>query len=171
MNGQSIALLSVLALFFLYLVWRFLQVRAGRRHHGGPALASVREKVRAARAATEPSVRAQRFVEAGDLAREGLSDPSLAVGYYLRALRADPGSAHAVEALRGTLSPTTRGGFRRLERIYWRLLSRIPAKGPTRGAWLEVWKALADLYGQGYKSPVRARAIRALLDELGGGKP
>ena len=30
MNGQSMALLGVLALFFLYLVWRFLQVRSER---------------------------------------------------------------------------------------------------------------------------------------------
>jgi hypothetical protein len=169
MNGQSIALLSVLALFFLYLAWRFLQVRSVRRRHGGPALDSVRAKVREARAATEPAVRAQRFVEVGDLAQGTLRDPGLAVAYYLRALRADPGSAHAIEALRGTLSRSSRASSRRLERVYWRLLSRIPAEGPTRTAWLEVWKALAELYGRGYRSPVRARAIRALLDQMGGG--
>lgn len=171
MNGQSIALLSVIALFFLYLAWRFLQVRSGRRRHAGPALAAVRAKVREARGATEPSVRAQRFVEAGDLAQRGLRDLGLAAAYYLRALRADPGSAQAIEALRGSLSGTTRASSRRRERVYWRLLSRIPPDGPTRAAWLEVWKALAELYGRGYRSPVRARAIRVLLSDLGGGEP
>lgn len=162
---MRVAMLAVLALFFLFLAWRFLQVRAGRRRKAGPGLAAIRDKAKEARAATEPTARAQRFVEAGDLAKKD-GDPSLAVGYYLRALRADPGSTHAVEAIRGTLGPPSRAAFRRQERVYWRLLSRIPPRGPTRAAWLEVWKALGDLYGRGYTSPVRARAIRALLDDL-----
>lgn len=180
--NQSTALLAVLGLFCLYLIWRFLQVRSVRRHAGGPALAAVRDKAKSARAAAAPAERAERYVEAGDLARDSLRDANLAIGYYLRALRADPGSRHAIEALRGTLprpgerrAPgvpgSRRGAFRRLERIYWRLLSRIPAQGPTREAWLEVWKALADLYANGYRSPVRARAIRTLLEQLGGAAP
>lgn len=166
MNGQNMALLAVLGLFFLYLVWRFLQVRSGRSRAGRPALNAIRDKAREARGLSEPGAKAQRYVEAGDLAREALSDPDLAVAYYLRALRTDPGSQSAIEALRGTL--TRKGTYRRLERVYWRLLSRIPPEGPTRGAWLEVWKALGDLYDRQYRSPVRARAIRALLEQIEG---
>jgi hypothetical protein len=166
MSPERYALLGVLVLFFLYLVWRFLQVRSGRRRHPVAALAPVRAKVKEARAAQEPAQRALRFVEAGDIARTDLHDAGLAVAYYLRALRADPGSAPAIDALRASLSEPA--GARRLERLYWRLLSRVPAQGPTRTAWLAVWRALGELYAKGYRSPVRARAIRTLLEELEG---
>ena len=85
-----------------------------------------------ARGAAEPAQRAQRYVEAGDIAKNDLHDPGLAVAYYLRALRADPGSAPAIDALRASLSEPA--GARRLERLYWRLLSRVPPQGPTRTA-------------------------------------
>jgi len=163
-NGQSTALLVVLALFFLYLVWRFLQVRSASRRRAGPELAAVRARAKEARGAQTPGERAALLVEAGDIARDRLVNEHMAVAYYLRALRADPTSVGAIEALRGTL--VGRGRFRRLERIYWRLLSRIPPQGPTRATWLEVWRALADLYAQNYRKPVRARAIRAMLEEL-----
>lgn len=164
MNGDRTALLIVLLLFALYLVWRFLQVRSAKRRRGGPELSAVRARAKEARAAATPAERAALLVEAGQLAHDRLRDVDLAVAYYLRALRSDPSSLAAMEALRGTLARP--GRFRRLERIYWRLLSRIPPTGPSRPTWLAVWKALAELYARGYRSPVRARAIRALLDQI-----
>jgi len=163
--GQSTALLAVVALFALYLVWRFLQVRSAGRRRSGPEIAAVRARAKEARSATSPAERSALLVQAGDLARDQLRHPDMAVAYYLRALRADATSLQAIESLRGTLSHP--GRFRRLERIYWRLLSRIPPTGPSRGAWLEVWRALGELYARGYRSPARARAIRTLLEQIG----
>lgn len=164
MNDRTV-LLVVLLLFALYLVWRFLQVRSARRRRSGPEIAAVRARAKEARNAPTPGERAALLVEAGQLAHERLADTDLAVAYYLRALRADPANVAAMESLRGTLARP--GRFRRLERIYWRLLSRIPPTGPSRPTWLTVWRALGDLYARGYRSPVRARAIRALLEQLG----
>ena len=172
MIGQSTLLLLALALFALYLVWRFLQVRSAGRRRTGPEIAAVRARAKEARTAASGSERSALLVDAGNLAREKLGHADMAVAYYLRALRADPTSLAAIEALRGTLAHP--GRFRRLERIYWRLLSRIPPTGPTRAAWVEVWRALADLYARGYRRPARARAIRTLLEQFGesvGGTP
>ena len=165
MNGERTALLVVLVLFALYLVWRFLQVRSAKRRRHGPEITAVRARAKEARGAATPEARAALLVEAGKLARDRVHDTDLAVAYYLRALKTNPSSLAAMEALRGTLARP--GRFRRLERIYWRLLSRIPPTGPSRETWLTVWKALADLYARGYRNPVRARAIRALLEQIG----
>ncbi|MBI2894145.1 MAG: hypothetical protein HYY06_11390 [Deltaproteobacteria bacterium] len=153
-------LLAVAVMFALFNFWRFFQVRSRRRRGGAQTIAAVRSKAKDARATSDPGRKAELFVEAGDLARAGGTDQNLAVAYYLRALRSDPASRPALAALSATLGSP--GSFRRLERVYWRLLSRVPPGEAT----LDVWRALADLYGRGYRHRSRARAIRLMLEVI-----
>ena len=86
---------AAVALFALYNLWRYFQVRAQnrrRRRGGAPALQAVRDKGRAARGVTDPLEKAALLVQAGDLARDRVGDEALAAAYYLRALHADKGA-------------------------------------------------------------------------------
>lgn len=105
--------------------------------------------------------RAVLLVQAGDLAREGLHRIDLAVAYYLRAIRYDPASQVALDSVRECLG--LQRSWRRLERVYWRLLAKLPADSPLVR---RVLSHLADLYSGPFRHPTRAAAIRGLAERL-----
>ena len=159
------ALLAVAILFAIYIVWRFFQFRSRRRRGADPkARAAVHEKLKLARAEADPVHKALLFADAAEIARTQAREPGLVVALSLRALRSDPSRTASFHAIREVLAG--RRAARRLERTCWRLLARIPPRGPSRGTYLEVWRALAGLYEGPFRHPARARAVRRLLETI-----
>ena len=108
-----------------------------------------------------PGGRGAYFVAAGNLALNPLKRPNLAVGLYLRALRADPTCIEAVHKLQEILTAQKR--HRRLEWTYWEVLARLDDSEVGDDTWLACWAGLAALYSGSPKTVHRADAMRKAL--------
>ena len=114
---------------------------------------------------TSPAVRATYHCAAGNLARNRLKRPGLAVGFYLKALRADPTCIEAIGRLQEILVPQKR--LRRLEWTYWEVLGRLNDGEAGGEMWLLCWSGLTAIYSTSPRTVRRADAIRKMLAAFG----
>jgi len=153
----------VLGAAVLFAVWLLVKLARGpialRRPDPGAKDEFRALKLRARKA--PPIERAALLVSAGHVAKDAMHRMDLAVAYYLRALRYDPASQVALDCVRDCLS--LQRSWRRLERVYWRLLAKLPKSSPLVG---RVLTYLADLYSGPFRHPTRAEAIRSLAERL-----
>jgi len=147
------------ALFAGFMVWRMRPALGRVRGAGRAALRAAKQRIEAAKT---PGERALALCDAGD-ASAALLGATSAVGYYLRAMRADPTSAALVER-------AARGLVRRphaLEPLLWRRLGAEPWSGSSRAAAEVALRELAFLYEGPLRNRARARAIDYALAALG----
>ena len=108
-----------------------------------------------------PAGRSAYYSAAGNLALNPLKRPNLAVGLYLKALRANPTTIEAVRKLQEILTAQKR--IRRLEWTYWEVLARLDDSEVGEETWLACWAGLAAVYAASPKTVHRADAIRKSL--------
>jgi hypothetical protein len=153
------ASLVIAAVLFAALVWRMRPAlgpaRSARR-------AALREAKRRIEAAKTPGERALALCDAGDACGKALGATS-AVGYYLRAMRADPNSAALVGRAAAGLARRPHA----LESLLWRRLGAEPWNGASRAPAIVALRELAFLYEGPLRSRARARAIDFALAALG----
>jgi hypothetical protein len=108
-----------------------------------------------------PSLRSAYHCAAGYLAISRLKRPGLAVGFYLKALRAYPTCIEALEKLQEILAAQKR--LRRLERTYWEVLGRLDDSEAGTEMWFKCWSGLTAIYSTSPRTIRRADAIRKML--------
>jgi hypothetical protein len=122
---------------------------------------SIRAITHQALGVKSPPVRGAYYCAAGNLAIHPLKRPGLAVGFYLKALRADPTCIEALRKLQDLLSAQKR--FRRLEMTYWEVLARLDDCEVGEAVWVVCWSGLAAVYSASPRTVRRADAIRKAL--------
>lgn len=122
---------------------------------------TIRTISRLALGGKSPTVRGAYYCAAGNLALHSVKRPGLAVGLYLKALRADPTCLEALHKLQDLLSAQKR--FRRLERTYWEVLARLDDTEVGGDIWIACWSGLAAVYSASPRTILRADAIRKAL--------
>jgi hypothetical protein len=158
--GWRHALTIVALAFLLFLVGRLVPLR-GRRSRGevAAALRAARER---ARLAETPRARAEALCEGAVIAAERAHRWTASAGLFLRAMRADPTWAGAVEHARRALTRRPR----LLESILWRRLALLRWEGAERGAAKATAEALASLPARGREGRARADVVRRLAERL-----
>ncbi len=149
------------SLFGGFMIWRSRPVLGGtenRRALRG-ALRDAKTRVEGARTARE---RALALSDAGDACAASFRTTS-AIGYYLRAMRADPTSCELVQRAAMGLGRKPHA----LESLLWRRLGAEPWSGPSRGAAITALRELADLYDGPLRNRTRARAFDHALVAMG----
>ncbi|MFO8074066.1 MAG: hypothetical protein R6V85_19580 [Polyangia bacterium] len=179
-------LFAVTGLFFLMLVFRLVRsVVLGRRlssagscepdDSGDPELSRLvseaadtprareilREIERRAGIAETPASRASHHCAAASIALQKLKRPSVAVKFYLRALRDDPTCREALAKLQEILIAQKR--HRRLEWTCWDVLGRLDDEQIGSFAWRAAWRGLTAVYSASPRHVSRADAIRKML--------
>lgn len=153
------SLVLAAVVFAGFMVWRMRPALGPGRRAGRAALRAAKERI--ATAGT-PKERALALCDAGDACASALGATS-AVGYYLRAMRADPTSAALVERAAGGLVRRPHA----LESLLWRRLGAEPWSGAPRGAAVIALRELAFLYDGPLRNRARARALDFALVALG----
>jgi hypothetical protein len=160
-DWQNIVVIAVAVVFGLFLLWR-VRPGTGARSVRKVARDAIQARARA-RAASNPRDRARALCEAADVFADQPSGLWPAVGFYLRALRADPTWTEPVDRLRALLF---RRRPRALERILWRRMSVIPWNADTRPVVASLAGTLSDLYRTRIRSRARAVVLSRLAKEL-----
>ncbi len=144
--------------FFAFMVWRmrpaFLTEAGGR-----PLRAGLREARKLIDEAKTDEERALALCAAGDACAHALGRSTGAIGYYLRAMRANPASSEIVERAAVGLARRPHA----LESLLWRRLGAEPWTGNARPAALAALRHLASLYAGPLHQGTRARALEFAL--------
>ncbi|WP_437680430.1 hypothetical protein [Sorangium sp. So ce131] len=158
--GWRHVLAGVAALFILFLL---VKMRPARRRRDTLSAEVQAARERARRAAT-PRERAEALCDAGAHALRGSRRVTAAVGFFVRAMRADPTSARTIELTTGALAKRRP---RLLEKILWRRLAVLPWDGDHREAARAAAIGLRDLYRREIRDRNRAEIMRKLADSFG----
>jgi hypothetical protein len=159
---QSLLIVVAAAAFVLFLSWKYRPTfgRAARR----PADADVRAARERARLAKSPREKADAFVLAAQVAAGEPDGLTAALGYYVRAMRADPTACEPLQGLRDLLE---RKRPELLESVLWHRLSILGWSGDTASAARCAAESLAQLYARRLKHRDRAAVIERLADRIG----
>ncbi len=159
-TGYEVPLLISAIAFMAFLVFKMRPAIGPRGREHAAALKEAKERI--ASAADEPT-RAKALCDAADACAR-LGRLNGAVGFYLRALRADPTSKDIVERTAAGLAK--RPG--QLENLMWRQLGAVDWKDAARDAQLAALRALAVVYAKRPRHHHRAKAVEHALAALGG---
>jgi hypothetical protein len=159
--GWQLPLVIAAILFGGFMIWRIRPVLREPRGAASArgALRDVKKRVEAATTANE---RALALCDAGDACAASFRTTS-AIGYYLRAMRADPTSSALVQRAAMGLGRRPHA----LESLLWRRLGAEPWSGPSRAAAVTALRELADLYEGPLRNRARARAFDHALVAMG----
>jgi hypothetical protein len=122
---------------------------------------ALREIERRAGTADTPARRASHHCAAASITLQRLKRPSVAVKFYLRALRDDPTCVEALAKLQEILIAQKRQ--RRLEWTCWDVLGRLDDEQAGSPAWRAAWRGLTAVYSASPRYVSRADAIRKML--------
>jgi hypothetical protein len=175
-SWQSILVAGAAFLFTGFLVWKYrpsaplstsTRSPRGVTQPSTESSESIAQRIKvareAARAARTPRERAEALMaaaEAASLKRDGLTS---AMGFYLRAMRADKTSSAAIEGLTALLRDERP---ELLETVLWRRLSHLSWSGDTTVAVRSAAEGLVALYRRELRSRDRARALQKLITRL-----
>ncbi len=154
----QIALLVSAVVFAAFLVFKMRPAVTPGARATAAALAEARKRIEAAKEDTE---RAIALADAADACAR-LGRTNSAVGFYLRALRADPRSPAIVERAEATLGRRPRA----LEQLMWRHLAAHPWAGSHRDSAVACLRVLVRIYEKRRRTQVRAQAIEHALAAL-----
>jgi hypothetical protein len=152
------ALLVSACIFAAFMIFRFRPVVSGEGRASAAVLDQAKTRIQAARDGAERSI---ALCDAADACMR-LGRVNRAVTFYLRALRADPGSTEVA-------SRAAEGLVRRpaaLEKVMWQGLATAPFDR-SRAAAVIALRALTASYAKRPRFHARARALENMLLALG----
>lgn len=161
MDWHTPLLISAL-LFLAFLMWR-MRPAFGSGARGAAAAVLLREAKRRIENAKDDATRAEALSDAGDACAQSLGRTTGAVGYYLRAMRADPTSAAIVERAAKGLARRPNA----LESLLWRRLGAAAWTDAGRPPAIAALRHLAVLYAGPLRNRPRGRALHFALAALG----
>jgi hypothetical protein len=172
-SWQTWVVAGIAVVFTGFLVWRYrpsfamteplLRSYGLRRRHSAPVDAKIREALERARGAGSPRERAEALTaaaEAAALAPDGITS---AIGFYLRAMRADVTLAAPIQGIAALLAPERP---ELLEHVLWRRLAHLDMSDQGRAAAQSTLDALIALYAGELRHRDRARALKKLASRL-----
>lgn len=156
MDWQTPLLVSAIA-FAAFMVFK---MRPAIGDEGRAKVAALKEAKQRIEAAKEDADKARALCDAGD-ACAALGRANTAVGFYLRAFRADPRSMELVDRASTALARRPRA----VEKLMWRRLAAAPWTGSGRPSALAALKALSAVYARRPNHP-RAKALEHAVAAL-----
>jgi hypothetical protein len=157
--GIELPLVLSAVAFAAFMVFRF---RPAISHEGRITAARLKEARQRILAAKDDAARAVALCDAADACAQ-LGRTGRAVSFYLRALRADPGTM--LVAARASEGLARRPAA--LEKVMWRQLASARFDGASRDAGIVALRALAGSYAKRRRFHARARALGNVLEALG----
>jgi hypothetical protein len=155
-------LVGAVAAFTVFLAWKY-RPRLGRAVRRPPSqeVRLARERARSAGTRRE---KAEAFVAAAEAAAREPAGLTAAMGYFFRAMKADPAACEPIAGLRRLLE---RRHPERLEAVLWRRLAILPWSGDTANAARCAAEGLTKLYARRLRHRDRARVIERLAERIG----
>jgi hypothetical protein len=157
--GWREVLAGAAVLFMAFLLVK-LRPTSSRRGALSPEVQAARSR---AFAATDLRARAEAFTEAGALAATHGRRYTVAAGFFLRAMHADPAYPGAVLRMVTVLHKRRP---RLLEKILWRRLAQVPWDDAHRKAVRAMVDGLSQLYGEQLRGAARAEVMKKLAISL-----
>jgi hypothetical protein len=157
----QLPLVVAATLFGGFMIWRSRPALREPRTSAATR-GALREAKKRIEEATTAQGRALALCDAGDACAASFRTTS-AIGYYLRAMRADPTSSALIQRAATGLGRRPHA----LESLLWRRLGAEPWSGPSRGAAVTALRELADLYDGPLRNRARARALDHALVAMG----
>jgi hypothetical protein len=156
-SGYEVPLLISALAFTAFLVFRMRPAIGPKSREQAAALKEAKQRIEAAK---DDAARAKALCDAADACAR-LGRLNGAVGFYLRALRADPKSKEVVERTAAGLAK--RPG--QLENLMWRQLGAVDWK-EAKEAQAAALHALAAIYARRPRHAHRAKAVEHALAVL-----
>ena len=170
---QGWVLLGALVVFAAFLLWKYrptlsvaeplVRSYGVRRRHSGPVEAKIREALERARGAATARQRAEALLSAADAAALAPDGITSAIGFYLRAMRADVTFSAPVQGI-ATLLASERPEL--LEHVLWRRLAHLDWSDESCAAAKETLHALIALSEGELRQRDRARALKKIVARL-----
>jgi hypothetical protein len=172
-SWQGIFVVSIAVLFAGFLLWKYrpsfstaeplIRAYGFRRRHSAPVDAKIREALARARAATSPRARAEALIAAAEAAALAPDGTTSAIGFYLRAMRADVTLCTPVQGISALLAPERP---ELLEHVLWRRLAHLDWSDKGMAATKCTLDALIVLYQTELRQKDRARALKKLASRV-----
>ncbi len=161
MKDMQLPLIVAACVFALFVVW---SVRPKLfRSHKAPLRGTLRDaQARIANARNE-SERATALTIAAEASVRTLGGNRRALDYYVRAMKANPGSKTVIESAKVALAHAPRS----LETLLWRRLAAIEWSEVSADANALSTHTLIHLYATSLRNPVRAKALAHVLSAAG----
>jgi hypothetical protein len=171
---QQLLVVGAAVLFTAFLLWKYKPrlPRARRRPREenrlpardaasvAKAVEAARERARAAKSARE---RAEALTEAGRAASVSSETANSAIGFYLRAMRADP---TLLDPVRGIAELLRKERPELLESVLWRRLANLSWSGETAEAVRCAGEELVALYRKELRNRDRAKAMGKVVGRI-----
>jgi hypothetical protein len=172
-SWQGLVVVGIAVIFAGFLVWKYrpalpvaeplMRSYGFRRRHSGPVDAQIREALERARSAKTPRDRAEALVAAAEAAALAPDGVTSAVGFYLRAMRADVTLTTPIEGISALLA-SDRPEL--LEHVLWRRLAHLDWSEKGIAAAKCTLDALIALYQGDLRQKTRARALKKIAARL-----
>jgi hypothetical protein len=171
---QQLLVVGAAVLFTGFLLWKYKPrwPRARRRAREAGKVqvrdaASVAKAIEAARerarAASSPRERAEALTDAGRAAAVSSETVNSAIGFYLRAMRADP---TLLDPVRGIVELLRKDRPELLENVLWRRLANLAWSGGTVEAARCAAEELVGLYRKELRNRDRAKAMQKMVGRI-----
>jgi hypothetical protein len=172
-SWQGFIVVGIAVVFSAFLLWKYwpslgtaeplVRSYGWRRRHSATVEAKIREALDRARHAATPRERAEALLAAAEAAAIAPDGITSAMGFYLRAMRADvtfSAPLHGISALLAAERPEL------LEHVLWRRLSHLDWSDKAKAAARPTLDALIALYEGELRQKDRARALRKIAARL-----
>jgi hypothetical protein len=172
-SWQAYIVAGIAAVFVGFLLWKYrpslstaeplVHSYGWRRRHSPEVTAKIREALERAHNAKAPRERSEALLSAAEAAAVAPDGITSAIGFYLRAMRADVTDDAPVRGI-ATLLGAERPEL--LEHILWRRLARLNRSDKEGVAMKTTLNALVTLYQGELRHKERARALKRLSSRL-----
>ena len=172
-SWQAWVVAGIAFVFTAFLTWRYRPSFAGtqpllrsyswRRRHSEPVATKIREALDRARGATTPRDRSEALLAAAEAAALAPDGTTSAIGFYLRAMRADVTFPAPIQGIAALLAPERP---ELLEHVLWRRLAHLDMSEKGRTAARATLDALIALYAGELRHRERARALKKLAAQI-----
>lgn len=172
-SWQGYIVVGIAVVFVGFLLWKYrpslsmaeplVHSYGWRSRHSPEVAAKIKEALERARIAKSPRERSEALLSAAEAAAIAPDGITSAIGFYLRAMRADVSHDAPVQGI-ATLLSAERPEL--LEHILWRRLSRLDGNEQGGIAVKTTLNALVALYQGELRHKERARALKRLSIRL-----
>lgn len=170
---QGFIVVGIAVVFSGFLLWKYwpslgtaepwVRSYGWRRRHSAPVEAKIREALDRARHAATPRERSEALLAAAEAAAIAPDGITSAMGFYLRAMRADVTFSAPIQGISALLA-TERPEL--LEHVLWRRLSHLDWSDKANGTARPTLDALIGLYQGELRQKDRARALKKIAARL-----